>query len=144
DPRQYREDSPPTFIPPYLADVDPWAGETAADNRYVTVDGQDALPDLLIGRLPVKTLAEAQEVVNKIGLYETASLPSGWNEEVVLVAVNADEAVNFAGASGALATQYVSAPFTAQGIYFTPTATPLVDTQQAILDQWRYGAFILQ
>ena len=35
DPRQYRADSPPTFIPPYLADVDPWAGETAADNRYV-------------------------------------------------------------------------------------------------------------
>ena len=56
DPRRYRVDSPPTFIPPYLADVDPWAGETAADNRYVTVDGMDALPDMLIGRLPVKTI----------------------------------------------------------------------------------------
>ncbi len=42
DPRRYRADSPPTFVPPYLADVDPWAGETAADNRYAAVDGVDA------------------------------------------------------------------------------------------------------
>ena len=32
------------YIPPYLADVDPWIGETAADNRYVTVSGNDILP----------------------------------------------------------------------------------------------------
>ena len=29
----------PKLIPPYLIDVDPEIGETAADNRYVSVDG---------------------------------------------------------------------------------------------------------
>ena len=44
-----------TFIPPFLANVDPVMGETAADNRYVTVVGDDAMPDLHLGRLPVNT-----------------------------------------------------------------------------------------
>ncbi|MCJ7537468.1 MAG: C25 family cysteine peptidase, partial [Anaerolineales bacterium] len=34
DPKNYRATSSTTFIPPFLEDVDPWAGETAADNRY--------------------------------------------------------------------------------------------------------------
>ena len=39
DPKLYRADSKETFLPPYLADVDPWMGETAADNRYALLDG---------------------------------------------------------------------------------------------------------
>src|SRR5690606_10972851 len=54
------------FIPPYLANIDPWIGETAADNRYVTVSGNDLLPDLFLGRLPVKTAVETTQMVNKI------------------------------------------------------------------------------
>ncbi|MCB0167973.1 MAG: hypothetical protein KDI79_27340, partial [Anaerolineae bacterium] len=53
-----------TFIPPYLAPVDPWWGETASDNRLVTVAGSDTLPDLLIGRLPVASAAEVTTIVN--------------------------------------------------------------------------------
>ena len=144
DPRQYRAGSPPTFIPPYLADVDPWAGETAADNRYVTVDGADTLPDMLIGRLPVKTLTETQVVVKKIVQYETNPFPGGWNEQVTFVADNADEAGNFAAASEVLATAYVTSPFTSQRIYFTPPATTITATRQAVLNQWNAGAFIVQ
>ena len=58
DPKNYQVTSSLTFIPPFLEDVDPWAGETAADNRYVTVDGNDALPDMLIGRLPANNASE--------------------------------------------------------------------------------------
>ena len=34
------------LIPPYLLDIDPWMGETAADNRFVSVDplGPERLP----------------------------------------------------------------------------------------------------
>ena len=42
DPKLYRADSKETFLPPYLADVDPWMGETAADNRYALLDGAQA------------------------------------------------------------------------------------------------------
>jgi hypothetical protein len=144
DPRQYRTGSPATFIPPYLADVDPWAGETATDNRYVTVDGADTLPDMLIGRLPVKTLTETQAMVKKIVQYETNPFPGGWNEHVTFVADNADEAGNFAAASEMLATTYVTSPFTSQRIYFTPPATTMTTTRQAVSNQWNAGAFIVQ
>ena len=41
------------LIPPYLIPIDPWIGETAADNRYVSVDGTaDFMPDMAIGRIP--------------------------------------------------------------------------------------------
>ena len=43
----------PNLIPPYLLHVDPFLGETAADNRYASVDGpDDFLPDMHIGRIP--------------------------------------------------------------------------------------------
>lgn len=144
DPRQYRAGSPPTFIPPYLASVDPWAGETAADNRYVAVDGPDALPDMLIGRLPVKSVTEAKAVVDKIVQYETNPFPGGWNENVTFVADNTDEAGNFAAASELMASAYVASPFTAQRIYFTPPATMISTTRQAVLDHLTAGALIVQ
>jgi hypothetical protein len=95
DPRRYLPTSSATFIPPYLADVDPWAGEAAADNRYVCVHGADALPDMMIGRLPVKTAMEAQVVVDKIVSYETAPAEGEWTGKVVLVADDPDAAGDF-------------------------------------------------
>jgi len=145
DPKRYRADSPPTFIPPYLANVDPWAGETAADNRYVTVDGADDLPDLLIGRLPVKTLTETQTVVDKIMRYETAPFPGGWNRNVTFVADDPDpKAGDFAAQSEIIATTYVTLPFTPQRIYFTPPVTTVTATQQATLNAWNTGALLMQ
>lgn len=144
DPRKYRSNSPPTFIPPYLADVDPWAGETAADNRYVTVDGSDILPDMLIGRLPVKTFTETIAAVKKIVQYETKPFPGGWNKHVTLVADNTDEAGNFAAASEVIATTYVTMPFAPQRIYYTPPSTLITTTQQAVLEHWNAGALIIQ
>ena len=58
DPKQYRSSSPVTRIPPFLATVDAWMGETAVDNRYVAVDGDDNLPDMMLGRLPVNSVDE--------------------------------------------------------------------------------------
>ena len=135
----------PNAIPPYLADVDPWAGETAADNRYVTVDGADDLPDLLIGRLPVKTLTETQTIVDKIVQYETTPFPGGWNRNITFVADDADpEAGDFAAQSEIIATTYVTLPFTAQRIYFTPPTTTITATRQATLNAWNAGALLMQ
>ncbi len=145
DPRQYRAESTPTFIPPYLADVDPWAGETAADNRYVTVDGPDNLPDMLIGRLPVKTLTETQTVVDKIVRYETDPPAGGWNARVVFVADNADGAAgDFAAESELIATGYLTAPFAPKRVYYTPPSSLITVTQQAVLSHWNAGALLIQ
>ena len=144
DPKLYRADSKETFLPPYLADVDPWMGETAADNRYALLDGDgDILPDLLVGRLPVNTLAEAQIVVDKIVRYETDPMPGGWNSHVVFVADDADDAGNFAADADQLAAAFVPAPFTPRPIYYTPPTTTVADTRQAILTGWNAGAGLI-
>jgi hypothetical protein len=110
DPRQYRPTSGQTFIPPYLADVDPWAGETAADNLYACVDGDDNLADIILGRLPVKTVQETQAAVAKAVDYEAA--PSGtWNLGAVLVADDADSAGDFPDSSEEYAASYVTSPY---------------------------------
>jgi len=145
DPRRYSAGSTPTFIPPYLADVDPWAGETAADNRYVTIDGDDDLPDLLIGRLPVKTLAEAQAMVDKIVRYETLPAPGGWNRAVTFVADDDDPAAgSFADQSEIMASTYVTAPFAANRVYSSRSPfTTTEATRQATLGALNAGGLFL-
>ena len=92
DPKNYLGYGRASQIPPYLLDVDPWIGETAADNRYVTVAGSDTMPDMMLGRLSVNTAAEANVMVSKIMAYETTPLAGDWRQQVLAVADNADEA----------------------------------------------------
>ncbi len=113
----------PNFIPPYLSPVDPrnffpWSAETAADNRYVTLTGDDNFPDMLIGRLPVNSAAEAATVVDKILRYEKTPLPGDWNMRQLFVSDNCDSAGNFYAAADA-ALNRLSPPM--QGVrYYYP------------------------
>ena len=79
----------PNLIPPYLINIDPWLGETAADNRYVSVDGPaDYMPDMAIGRIPATSPSDVTAVVNKIIAYETTAPAGAWQSRVVFVADN--------------------------------------------------------
>ncbi len=86
DPKNYVDRGVVNYIPPYLAFVDPWMGETATDNWYVAVSGEDILPDLALGRLPANTLAEANLMVDKIIAYEQDAQVAGWSERLTFVA----------------------------------------------------------
>lgn len=116
----------PSFIPPYLAQVDPWMvpnhlAETAADNRFVTLTGDDNFPDMLIGRLPVNTPAQAATVVDKIIHYETNPFPGGWNANQLFVSDNqgvGDADFYFAAD---LAYNKLSEPFTGRRFYYGET-----------------------
>jgi hypothetical protein len=96
DPLDYSGRGNTNFIPPYLALVDPWLGETACESCYAQLDGasplDDVLPDLALGRLPVKSVAELQALVAKIIGYETATGGLDWRSRAVLVADNYREA----------------------------------------------------
>ncbi|MGQ9709597.1 MAG: C25 family cysteine peptidase [Anaerolineae bacterium] len=149
DPKQYRSESPPTFIPPYLLDVDPAGGETAADNRYVCVDGNDNLPDMLLGRLPVHSADEARAVVEKIADYETRPLPGGWNANGILVADDPDSAGDFPALSEASAS-WVTDPFTVTRRYCMGTESTQDDCdaeaptlRTALLEDWDRGALLI-
>jgi len=86
DMRNYMGNSAPTFIPPYLRLIDEIDGETAADNRFVTVYGDDIMPDIHIGRLPANTPAEADAMISKIIAYETQCACGDWNHNVLFAA----------------------------------------------------------
>ncbi len=152
DPRGYRAGSSTPFIPPYLADVDPWAGETAADNLYASVDGSDHLPDLLIGRLPVQTPEDARSVVDKIVEYESHPVPGVWNADVLLVADDADTAGDFADSSQSHAAAHVTPPFSTTAHYCDGTSPYLSDCSSrdtteigtAVLSRWNQGALLVQ
>lgn len=151
DPRQYLPGSSETFIPPYLADVDPWAGEAAADNRYVCVDGGDTLPDMLIGRLPVKTLQGAEAVVNKTVAYEARAGLGRWNRHVVLTADDADAAGDFPALADSQVGDRVPSSYRLTRYYCTEGAEHVSDCPAAraqqihddLVDTWNEGAFLM-
>ncbi|MEJ5308323.1 MAG: C25 family cysteine peptidase [Anaerolineae bacterium] len=106
------------YIPPYLADIDPWLGETAADNRYVAVSGDDILPDISLGRFPVKTPVEASTMINKALGYLQNPPTTEWNREILFVADNPDDAGDFYAYSNAVADQFVPPLYNAQKVYY--------------------------
>ncbi|MGC8872872.1 MAG: C25 family cysteine peptidase, partial [Chloroflexia bacterium] len=134
------------FIPPYLAFVDPWIGEVAADNRYACVSGDDPLPDMYLGRLPANTPAEAQAMVDKVVLYETA-LPAGeWRSRSLFVADDADSAGNFDDLSDDLIAGYYPAPYQAERVYLGvthPYERPSVVARNAIISAINEGRLLV-
>ncbi|MEJ5311356.1 MAG: C25 family cysteine peptidase [Anaerolineae bacterium] len=131
------------YIPPFLADVDPWMGEVAADNRYVCVNGEDNFPDMHLGRLPVKTRAEAQAVVNKILDYEMNPAVGDWNQNILFVADNPDTAGDFQVYSDAIADGYLPAPYIAQKVYYGRTHTTVTAARSAIISAINAGRLIV-
>jgi hypothetical protein len=78
DPKMYRPTDFLTILPPILMDVDPYTTDSASDNHFVNLDDDiDNLPNMIIGRLPAISTAEAKIMVDKIVNYETQQAP-GW------------------------------------------------------------------
>lgn len=105
DPRGYAT-SQPQFIPPDLRTLDPWLGEVADENHFVSVVGDDDIPDLLLGRLPVRTAEEAALVIAKIKTFEQADPQEPWQGAMLLVADDPDTAGDFHALADAVAAQF--------------------------------------
>jgi hypothetical protein len=107
------------YIPPILEDVDRYAlKQTAADNRFVTVAGDDLLPDMHLGRFPVRTAAETTATVNKLLTY--ALLPTGdWVYKTTFVADNADSGGDFPYYSDLIADHDLPAMYWREKLYYT-------------------------
>ncbi|HEY66083.1 MAG TPA: hypothetical protein G4O02_16085, partial [Caldilineae bacterium] len=133
DMRDYMGTGEPTYIPPYLEFVDPWLGETASDNRFVTIVGDDNLPDMAIGRLPVNSPEEATIMVNKIIDYETNPPSGDWDKQVLFVSDNPDAAGDFYALSDDAAA-HIPEGYTINKVYYGQTHTTIDDARTAIVD----------
>ncbi len=138
----------PNLIPPYLIAVDPYIGETAADNRYVSVDSPgDNLPDMHIGRIPAKTPADVTAVVDKIIAYETAAPAGDWQSRVVFVADSeTDPAGNFHALSDEVRLGWLPPAYQGEAIYYRMDAAhdSGAEMQTAIRAAFDRGALMLQ
>ena len=113
DPFNYEEkESVINDIPPYLRTsyldqngyerfIDPWLGQNGCDTCYAQLDGDDPLnneyetpgkgfmPDIWLGRFPVKSADEVATVVAKIVRYETIQAASVyWTRTAAFLADN--------------------------------------------------------
>jgi hypothetical protein len=162
DPLNYRKTNPPNFIPPYLAPVDAYFGETACDTCYAQLDSDDplsdVLPDVLIGRLPVKSANELTTVITKIIGYETGPREL-WQTRNVYFADNylnqfgaPDGAGDFAAFADASVAQQPSG-VEAQRVYYDPylptalgvpwrVPTPTI-VHARVIDLWNAGAGLI-
>ncbi len=80
----------PNWVIPYES-LDPdntsyglWTYTT--DDYYARVDGNDPLPDVAIGRLPITSNAIGDRMIAKIRSYESASSTDDWRTRVTLIA----------------------------------------------------------
>ncbi len=77
-------DAPPIYMPPNLAWVDPFQGEVDSANLLAAVVGNDPLPDVFIGRLPVNNAAEFNSYLQKVMNYEAAP-EQAWQRHVLFI-----------------------------------------------------------
>lgn len=98
DPNGNRRNSGRDWIPALPTPGPVGAGEgleiTVSDNRYAFVTGNEdpisspdsnrVVPELMVGRLTVNSLAEAQNVVSKIVAYEDHAGDEEWRKRVLL------------------------------------------------------------
>ena len=75
----------PIFVPTYHG-WSPASGETAMDQRFVNVSGDDPLPDMFIGRLSVQTAEALTLMVEKIIDYEKNPKTGLWQGRLIQVA----------------------------------------------------------
>jgi hypothetical protein len=73
------------FVPTMMAWTAAW-GVSAADNRLVCLAGDDLLPDMAVGRFPVRTADETDVLVDKIIQYETNPEIGPWRRKIALLA----------------------------------------------------------
>ena len=142
DGKNYLGLGKPNLIPPYLAFVDPWIGETAADNRYVMVSGLDTIPDMILGRIPVNTAAEAAAFVNKIITYES-NTPSNWQQQVLMVADNDETGNPFSVNADEMVSCCIPPSQSVTKVYLTQTHTTPAAAKSAILRNINDGKFIV-
>jgi len=144
DFHDYYGGSGPNYMPPFLGEFDPWIGETASDNRFVTISGNDILPDIFIGRLPVNTITETVSVVNKVLTYGQGLADEDWDSHLSFVADNADGAGNFPASSDNLADHYSPVDYNIEKIYFgIDPYTSAEFTRQAITSAINDGRLIV-
>ncbi len=113
-------------------------GLFAADNQFGDTAGNDCVPEIAVGRLPVMTEAELLTLTDKISDYENAG--GQWTNRVIMLADNPDYAGNFPADSDYLAS-LIPLGYTVDKIYL-PDFSTIQQARQAVIDGFNAGAVL--
>jgi len=126
------------LVPTYLVQTH-FVGQTASDNWFVDLD-DDTLPDMAIGRLPVKSAAEVRIAVDKIIDYERDPTPGEWRRRVLFVAD--DDQPDFEATSDDLIENNLPPDYQATRVYLSAFADP-DESRARIIAEFNQGAAIV-
>ena len=135
----------PIYVPTFHGWA-PASGETAMDHHFVTVSGDDLLPDMFIGRLPVQSPHELGDIVKKIISYEAKWQPGLWQGRLMQVADNEVDNVGddiFERASKQLIEEQIPAGYDTRKVYLQQIGSP-ERTKQAILTTIDEGVLVVE
>lgn len=127
----------------------------ASDDYYAAIIGNDNQPDLAIARLPVRSLSEAKNVIDKVIHYETNSERGPWRNLITLVADDGktskgDDRTLHTGQSEYLANSIIPNSYDLKKIYLAGYPTVITglgrrkpEVNQAIMDAINNGTVLL-
>ena len=135
----------PNFVPTYHG-WSPASGETAMDQRFVNVSGDDALPDMLIGRLSVQTPEALTTMVQKIIDYEKNPKIGVWQGTLIQVADDNTDNLSdsvFEESRDELVQEIIPPGYDTRQIYLRKIGSP-GDTSKMIRSAINRGALAIE
>ncbi|MBU1100991.1 MAG: type IX secretion system sortase PorU [Bacteroidetes bacterium] len=126
-----------------------------SDDYYVRISGDDLKSDLAIGRLNIKTVDDAETILNKIRLYEQDTDRSLWKNVITLVAddgptTQGDDGSTHTSQSERLANNIIPGYFIEDKIYLAAYPTVISgagrrkpDVNRAIVNAVNQGTLML-
>lgn len=115
-------------------------GQSASDNWFGAVDGDDYHPVVAVGRFPVVEPSDVSAIVNKTIDYLSSPRPGSWRRDVMFIT---DESSYFKKASDQIAGTVSKQGFLADKIYASPDEADNVAHQNAIKDGLNQGQLLV-
>jgi len=82
DYKNYLKTGGKNHVPPYIFNTED-VGETPTDLLFASVSGDDDLPDMAVGRIPVNSVEKLESILQKIENYSISEDSDGWNRNVI-------------------------------------------------------------
>lgn len=112
-----------------------------SDNLYGCISGNDPIPDLLIGRLPIRSVTEFNIVFEKIRRYEENNWVGDWRKNLIFTSMN-EEDHNLIKLIEDIIKKHVPKEFELTRIYY-PKSPQEGPTQPDLINAINRGAILL-
>jgi hypothetical protein len=115
-------------------------GHAAGDNWFVSLDGDDDLPDMAVGRFPVTEASDVAAIVEKSIRYQQQPEYGPWRNRMLWIT---SEQTGFIQMSDQLAQTFAKEGFASEKVYPPPDAAAGAHDQQRLRDALDRGDLLV-